>query len=290
MNSLNWDDVRFFLAAARAGSLAGASRVLGGHQPTIGRRITSLEEHLGFKLFQRHAQGLILTEEGLGLLAAAEAMEEGAAALLRACGAKGGEIGGRVRVAAPGGLAVHLLSPALPSLHRRHPRLDVQLQASAASADLARGEADIAVRLYQPQSPDLVVRRVGVLNFGIYGAETYLRQAGIPTDEVGLQRHCFIGYGDELRGMEENLWLEALAGEARFLLRSDDTHTRLAATNAGLGLALLPHILAAGLWRVLPELEVPSKHIWLAMHQDLRHLARVRAVADWLAEILGILA
>lgn len=289
MNNLNWDDIRYFLAAARAGSLAGASRALDGHQPTVGRRIAALERHLGHKLFQRHAQGLTLTDEGVNLLASAERMDEAAAALLRASGIPGGEIRGRVRIAAPSGLAVQVIAPALPDLQARYPELDVVLQAATASADLVHGEADIALRLYRPDAADLVLRRVGGMGFGLYGGASYFARNGLPADATALKSHAFIGYSEGLRHLEENQWLETLVGEARFPLRSDDTQTRIAASVAGIGLAVLPHVLASrvtGLNRVLPELEAPGKTIWLVMHQDLRHLARVRVVLDWLAEQL----
>src|SRR5512143_702017 len=106
MNNLDWDNIRYFLAAAQTGSLAAASRELGSHQPTVGRHIDHLEKQLGVRLFQRHAQGLTLTEEGQRILQAAEAMSEAAAIMQRAGAYEGAEMRGSVRVAAPSGLAV----------------------------------------------------------------------------------------------------------------------------------------------------------------------------------------
>lgn len=288
MNSLDWNDVRYFLAAARTGSLAAASRHLGSHQPTVGRHIDSLEKQLGVRLFQRHAQGLTLTDEGQRILRLAEAMSEAATTLQR-IGAGESEPHGSVRIAAPSGLAVHLLAPNLSRLRQRFPELDIVLQPSASSADLTHGEADVALRLYRPEAEELVVRHVGEMTFGLYGTAAYLQRHGTPRDCAGLQQHLFIGYGEQLHQLEENRWLETVAGEARFVLRSDDTHTRLAAVEAGLGLAVLPHILAqrvASLQCLLDEVALPAKPIWLVVHRDLRQVARVRAVLDWLAELL----
>lgn len=291
MNIMDWDDVRYFLAAARTGSLAAASRQLGSHQPTVGRRIDSLEKRLGVRLFQRHAQGLTLTEEGQRIMQAAETMGEAAATLQRASIVEGDEIRGCVRIAAPSGLAVHLIAPALPGFRERYQALDVVLQPSASSADLTHGEADVAIRLYRPSAEDLVVRHAGNMGFGLYGATAYLERYGTPKNTADLPQHLFIGYGEQLRQLEENRWLEALAGEARFVLRSDDTHTRMAAAEAALGLAVLPHVLAQRLpllQRVRMTDEAPSKPIWLVVHRDLRHLTRVRAALDWLGELLSL--
>jgi len=285
---MDWDDIRYFLAAARTGSLAAASRQLGSHQPTVGRRIDSLEKQLGVRLFQRHAQGLTLTEEGQHILQAAEAMGDAATMLQRVGRFEGTELHGSVRIAAPSGLAVHLIAPNLPHFRERFPELNITLQPSASSADLTHGEADVAVRLFRPTAEELVVRRVGTMGFGLYGSSVYLQRYGIPQNVAALPQHLFIGYGEQLRHLEESGWLEALADDARFVLRSDDTHTRLAAAEAALGLAVLPHILvqhSAQLQRVLDGEAVPSKPIWLVVHRDLRHLVRVRVVLDWLAEL-----
>jgi DNA-binding transcriptional LysR family regulator len=285
---MDWDDIRFFLAAARTGSLAAAARQLGSHQPTVGRRIDGLEKRLGVRLFQRHAQGLTLTDEGQRILLAAESMAEAAAALQRSSGFEDNEIRGSVRIAAPSGLAVHVVAPALPLLHERFPNLDVVLQPSASSADLTHGEADVAVRLYRPTAGELVVRRVGHMGFGLYGSPSYLQQHGSPRSTADLPQHAVIGYGVQLRHLEESRWLESMAKGARYLLRSDDTHARLAAAESGLGLGVLPHVLAQRsprLQRVLETVDAPPKTIWLVVHRDLRHLARVRAVFDWLDEV-----
>lgn len=292
MHNLDWDDIRFFLGAAHAGSLAAASRQLGSHQPTVGRRIDSLEKRLGVRLFQRHTQGLTLTEEGQRILRAAESMDEAAASLRRASGIEDDHLRGSVRIAAPSGLGANILAARLPQFMARFPNLDVVLQPSAASADLTHGEADVAVRLYRPAAGELVIRRAGHMGFGLYASPFYLQQHGMPENPSDLPQHDFIAYGEQLRQLEENAWLESLAADARFLLRSDDTHTRLAAAESGLGIAVLPHILAkqsGRLQRVLESEEAPSKTIWLVVHRDLRHVARVRAVLDWLEETFAAL-
>lgn len=287
MNSMDWDDIRFFLAAARNGSLTGASHSIGSNQPTVGRRIDALEAALGTRLFQRHAQGLTLTDEGRRVLHIAETMEDAARKFNRAQ-EKENEIRGKIGLALPEGLSAHVVAPRLPGLLERYPRLEISLLPSSASADLVHGEADVAVRLFQPTENDLFVRKVGEMKFGIYGSKTYFERHGNPRAKTELLQHQFIGYGERLRHSEENRWLEVAAGAGRFPLRSDDTHTRLAAAVAGLGLTVLPHFLGekTQLLAVAMSTSIPSRPIWLVVHRDLRNLARVRVTINWLVEQL----
>lgn len=288
MNNLNWDNIRYFLAAARTQSLSAASRALGGNQPTVGRRIDALEAQLGLRLFQRHSGGLTLTEEGRRLLAAAELMEEGAADVRRASQCNDEALAGTVRISAPEGLGVCVLAPRLPELYRRYPLLDIVLEPASASADLKRGQADVALRLFRPDADDLVSRRLGEMGFGLYASNDYLTQHGMPQSAAELPQHAFVAYGDGLQELQENLWLGELMGRGRCLLRSDNTLARLAALAAGTGIGVMPHLLMAGqpgCMRVLPELEAPGRTLWLVVHGDLRHVARMRATLDFIEEV-----
>ncbi|MCD6707386.1 MAG: LysR family transcriptional regulator [Thiobacillus sp.] len=283
---MDWNDIRYFLAAVRGGSLTAASRLLSCHQPTVGRRIDALEQSLGVRLFHRHAQGLTLTDEGRGILGAAESMEDAARGLRRS--GEENEIRGNVSIASPEGLAIHVIAPGLLKLHEDFPLLDVTLLPSSASADLIHGEADVAVRLFRPVEGDLAARKIGGMGLGLYGARTYFESLGMPHEMMELRQHRFIGYGARLRHVDESRWLDEAATGGRFLLRSDDTHARLAAAVAGLGLTVLPHFLARGarLRPIAISVAIPPRPIWLVVHRDIRNLARIRAVLDWLDGML----
>lgn len=285
----DWDDLRYFLAAARTGSLSAAARTLDSNQPTVGRRIARLEQTLDLRLFQRHARGLTLTEDGVRVLESAELMERGALGLNRAQLSLTPDISGTVRVSAPEGLALRIVAPALGAFLDRHPRLDLNLSVSAATADLVRGEADIAIRLFRPTSGDIVTRRLQTMDFGLYAATRYFAERDRPLSTDPLADHHFIACGDLFRRHKENEWLEKLSGKARKVLRSDSTLLRLEATEQGLGIAVMPHLVAAaspGLEPVLPELEGPSRTIWIAVHRDLRHVPRIRAVMGFLTQTI----
>ncbi len=285
MNSLDWDNLRYFLAAARTLSLSAASRALNSNQPTVGRRIDALEAQLGVRLFQRHSAGLTLTDDGRRLLAAAGAMEEGVAGVFRAVNHDSDGMAGTVRISAPEGLGIGVLAPRLPELYARYPLLDIMLEASAARADLKRGGADVALRLFRPEDGDVVSRRLCDMGFGMYASQGYLARSGVPQALDALPRHAFIAYGDELRGQPENAWLEELIAPGRAVFRSDSTMARLGALRAGVGIAVMPHLLMAQhstCVRVLPQYQAPARTLWLAVHGDLRHVPRVRTVMDFI--------
>lgn len=288
MNNPDWDNIRYFLAAARTHSLSAASRALNSNQPTVGRRIDALEAQLGLRLFQRHSGGLTLTEDGQRLLASAGLMEEGAADVFRACQSDADHMAGTVRVAVAEGLGVVILTPKLPELYKRYPLLDIVLEPSVASADLKRGQADIALRLFRSSDADMVSRRLCEMRLGLYASTDYLARNGTPQSVNELQHHSFIAYGGELKQHEENLWLEELMGSGRCLFRSDNTLARFAAVVSGIGIAVMPQLLMAtqaNCVRLMPQHDAPSRTIWLEVHGDLRHVARIRAVMDFIGEL-----
>ena len=283
----NWNDLRIFLAAARSGSLSAASRILECNQPTVSRRISALEQAIGLRLFQRHAHGLTLTEDGQRILRVAVAMDAAAAALQRHTDTTS-MVNGTVRIAAPEGLGLQLLAPALNKLLHEYPELTLILESASSSADLTRGEADIAVRLYRPDAPDLVVRRVRNMAFGLYASPPYLSQYGTPTTADALLSHRFIDYGELLSDQSESRWLQSLAPSARYVLRSDSIVTRINAAQAGTGIAVLPHVLTRNteLVQILADHAPPDRTIWLVVHQDLRDAPRMRVVLDFLTEVI----
>ncbi len=289
MNELDWDSLRYFLAAARTGSLTAAGRLLGSNQPTVGRRIDALEVQLGVCVFQRHSGGLTLTEEGRRLLEVATAMETQAANALR-CVQTNQEIpSGMVRIAAPEGMGVLLLAPALPRLHQDYPELEIVIEPSSAYADLKRGQADVALRFSRPVEADMVSRQVCEVGFGLYAAQDYLNRNGVPTTVEELRGHHVIAYGEALKEQPENLWLMEKAGGAVCRVRSDNTLARLMALMSGNGIGVMPHLLMhgqPGCVRVLPSQEAPGHMLWLAVHGDLRHVPRVRVVMDFMYELL----
>lgn len=279
-----WDDIRYFLALARSGSLSGASRDLRVEHSTVARRVGQLEEKLSLRLFDRLARGWALTREGEGLLERAEAIEREVLSFRRlAAGAD--ELTGTVTISAPPMLLSHLLLPHLRGLTADHPGLTLCLVGERREADLIRAEADIAIRLGRPGEPDLVMQSLGDIRYGLYGMPEVVNQ---PASD-----RAFIGFDNTMPGLPQKLWLDDHVGSRHFSLRSNDMGTMLQAALGGFGIALLPDFLAGAcpmLEKLPDETAPPIRPLFLVMHPDVRRSRRVRLVADRLLEMRGQLS
>lgn len=284
----SWDHWRSFLAVTEAGSLSGAARVLGLTQPTLGRHIAQLEAALGLVLFTRAPQGLLPMPAARDLLPQARAMQSSAAALLRvAAGAAGGERG-TVRLTASEVIGGAVLPPVITGFAADHPGIAVEIVLSNLSGDLLRREADIAVRMFRPTQSALRVRKLGLVDLGLYAEPGYLARRGAPERLSDLSEHALIGPDSRFDGMV--LGGRAL-GASDFQLRSDSDLAQLALVQAGAGIGVVQEGVArrCGLQRVLPA-EAFRLEVWLAMHEDLAEAREVRLVWDHLvAEVPAIL-
>ncbi len=270
---LHWDDLRYFLHALRAGSLAGAARALRVQHTTVGRRLTALEQALGAPLVLRSSEGLQPTRLGEELVPFAEQIDKVVAELRERLLAQAA----RVRLAVPSGFAA-LFTPWLPSLRRDHPELSLELVSGARRVDLAKGEADLALRHGTTDDADVVAKRLGVSGWSLYAAESYLTRRGTPDEPTKLTGHEIIGYDVSLATMPAARWVEACG--AVIVMRSREMTDMLAAALSGVGLAVLPCMLGdaeAGLRRLIPEL-VATRDLWLVYRRELRTSDKLRAV------------
>lgn len=284
---MDWDDLRFFLAVIRHKSLAGAARQLHVTQSTVGRRLASLEARLGVRLVQRTMEGYAPTLAGEAIRAHVERVEAEMHSVERAVGGLDRRLGGTVRVACPALLTSHVLAPCAAALYTRHPEIRLELFAHIPTPDLAAGEADVCVRLRRFDQSGLVVRRIGTLAFGLYASIAYLSRRGEPDPHADYAGHHLVTMVDEGELPAQADWLAAVAGRAQVLLRTDSRETLLwAALQAG-GLALLPRFRGdaePALRRLGTPSPAPPAEVWLAVHENVRRMPRVRAVIDCTAE------
>ncbi len=283
---VSWDDARVFLAIARTGTLSGAAGQLRTGLATLSRRINRLEQGLGVALFTRHQTGYRLTDEGEALLARAEALEQAGHAF-GDCGQHAG-VAGRVRLATAENLANPLIIPALPPLLAQHPDLALEVVSDVGTVNLHRRDADMAVRMVKPERGNVVLRRLGRLGFGLYGSAEYVGMRARADSPAPMVDERLIGWVEQYAHLPAAQWMErALRGRPPALATST-LSAQLAAAQAGIGLAVLPHFLArrAGLECVATDLGV-DQQIWLVIHADLAHSRRMRVVADYLVDLFS---
>jgi len=281
-----WDDVRFFLAVARAGSLSAAARALGVGHVTVGRRINLLEKRLGVTLLNRTPDGFDTTSAGEAILRQCSAMETAARDLERIVAGRDMLTTGVVRVTTTEALAHQLVVPTIAALRHAHPALQVDLIVGVRSLDIARSDADIAVRLARPSASDLVCRRLGDVGFSLYASRRYLAKSGTPKRGQGLRGFDLIGFTGAPAATSPFFMGESLDG-ARIALRCDNPLIQLKVAANGAGIAELACFLGDSspeLVRVWPD-EVPARRTaWLILHQHMRRSARVRTVSAAITE------
>jgi DNA-binding transcriptional LysR family regulator len=275
---LNWDDLRFFLALSRAGTVSGAGRELGVKHTTVARRINAFEESLGSRLFDHLPDGYVMTLAGENLYQHAVIMEQQAQAVDRQVFGLDAQLEGVLKLTASQDVLCHLVIPKLESFSRRYPGIDLQLLSSSGLADLSARQADIALRL-TPKPPDyLIGKKVLPLRHGIYGSKKYLKAHPKP-------EHLIL-WNDEVDQPE---WVKQHFPHARTAIRTDDATSMLACVSNHMGVARIPCYIgetAAGLYRMNLTLTPSTWSVWVLSHVDLRDTARVRTCREFLVSII----
>ena len=284
----DWNDLRLVLAVARAGSLTGAAEVLRVNHSTAFRRLGSLEQRLGVRLFERLPGGTYLaTAAGERAAAAAERIETEAAALGRDIAGQDVRLTGRLRVTSSETLAFRLLTPAIRRFRDAHPGITVELVIDNRVLSLSRREADIALRVMRPTEGDLHGRKLADIAWTVYAP----REMGASgEDSLGALSHLpVIGWEDGVRGINAAEWLDRHVPDTQIVYRTNSVVNQLVAAKAGLGAAVLPCYLGdpeADLVRLFDPVRELARELWIVTHADLRRTARVRAFLDIVGEAL----
>ena len=215
---------------------------------------------------------------GARVLERAARIEEDVAGITRLAEAGAGAVGGVVRITAVSALIGEWLVPRLPGLYARHPELRVDLVASNDNLNVARREADIAIRLARPASGDFLIRKLAGVGFALYGAAR---------GDLAVSAGDWVAYNEDLDHTPEMRRLHAMLGEGRIRLRSNSLRGLVRAVAGGIGHGLLPCFVAdadPGLVRLSGAEPILYRELWMLIHPDARPLARVAATADWLVE------
>ena len=283
----DWSDVAVFLAVYDAGSLMAASEQLELSQPTVGRRLAAFEKRMGVNLFARVGRRLAPTEIAHKIEDSARKMSREMLSIKRFADGSVSGLHGQVTVSANEGTGSEWLVPVLAELQRVYPDISIELRKESRTADLVQREADIALRMRRPTQLDLITRKLASVGFGFYAAKSWLDQNDPIEEMADLNGRRWV-WGVFGPGRTDLLgdYLKERQIESEVALRTDSPAAQLRAVQEGMGLAVLSHRWASkhpDLCRVLPEVAAATYSLWLVTHEDLRHSARIRAVADHIA-------
>ncbi|HSP18434.1 MAG TPA: LysR family transcriptional regulator [Myxococcaceae bacterium] len=289
---MNWDDIRHLLVVARAGSFVKAGRALKVEHTTVARRVARLEREVGARLLSRTREGVMLTSAGQAVAARLAHLEDELHGALRLAETFDEGVSGTVRIATAEIFANGFLCEQLPELLSRFPGLVVDLPVAQGFLDLAKREADVAVRLLppgrDPADPELVARRVGEVSFALYGSRDYLARNPLPPGPVeSLAGHRLLYFDQSAPRTIGAEWLKARDTDATYSLRSNTVTLLHAAATAGLGLTVLPTFLAERSPQLVRLTEgLGQSVVWVVVHPDAKRVRRIATVFHWLVEIV----
>jgi DNA-binding transcriptional LysR family regulator len=278
--SASWDDLRFLLAVHRDRSFFAAGKSLGVAASTVARRVDAIERRLGRVLVHRSNDGTQLDADALRLVALAEELELGLASLIR--DGREAEVSGTVRVSLSEGF-VRPIVPLLARLQARHPALSVEVISESRMADLARGEADVGIRIVRSASAPIVSKLLGRASTGLFASREYVERrlpsARLSRGVAGM--HEWVGLDASLERLPHEQWMREY-GAGRFTFRSNSIIAIEQAVVSGMGMGVLGVVQASslpGLVKLDVESMPPPVEVFLAFRRDARKTSRVRVVA-----------
>src|SRR5690348_13675947 len=290
-NSMDWDKLKVFHAAAEAGSFTHAGERLGLSQSAVSRQVSALESELSVSLFHRHARGLILTEQGELLYRTAHDVFMKLEAARTKLTDSRERPNGELKVSTTQGIGVHWLTPRLGEFLDLYPDVQVILLTSDEELDLAMREADVAIRLRQPTQPDLIQRKLFSVRFHAYASPDYLKRFGTPKSLEDLDSHRIILLGGSVvpAHWQNRRWLLEAGrhgkGERTPAFTSNNVLGVVRACQRGLGIAMLPDYLVeenGGVVQLFGEEDTLALDAFFVYPEELKSVARVQVFRDFL--------
>jgi len=287
----DWNDLKYFLAVACAGSTLAAAKSLRVNQSTVHRRLQELERQLGCELVKRHPTGYRLTELGEYVRAYATRVEAAVTDFERSVSAKSNETSGTVKVTCPEALGSRLIGARLiERFNARYSDVPIEFVMSDKILELGTGEADIAIRAKRPAESALVGRKIADSPWAVYASHSYIAKHGKISNPAQIERHSVVMFSGVLSDHPAARWINSVAPNAHVAARANSLAGLLPSVKSGAGIALMPVIVGEkepDLVRVLdlgPEMATP---VYLLTHRDLRRTPRIRAFFDFIIEHLG---
>lgn len=290
--AFDWNRAKSFLVAVEEGSYSAAAKALGVSQPTIGRQIGELEQELKVALFERAGRGLVLTPHGRQLVRHVKAMADAAEQLSLASSGHAQSLSGTVRISVSEVVGALVLPEIVKRLHETEPGIELEILATMEESDLLRREADIAVRLYRPEQPDLIAKKVASTEFYAYATLEYIKRSRLDKRNADLSNAEFIGFDDNsilTRVLKEKGYPVT---SKNFPVRTDSRLVQWELTKSGVGIGIMPREVGdneASVVRLSSAFSPVSVDMWLVVHRELRTNLRIKYVFDFLHHQLGLI-
>ena len=285
MRNMDWEDLKTFTEVAGARTVRSAAKQLGVHHSTVSRRIERLEENTGVRLFDRRPEGFALTEAGEELVAVARGFASKLGDVERQIAGRDNMLTGKVTVTMSEPIAVHAFAPRLVDFTKRYPGLDLEIIVTHNFLDVARREADVAIRMDNNPPQTLVGKRVFQYHTSIYASPAYLSTHDLKNQP---EEGRWIGW-DDADGPYPEWTQETEFARVPAWGAFCDLQLQAAAAKSGVGLAMLPCYIGdreEGLVRATEQAPKPSRDVWILTHADLRRTARIRAFMEFAEDVL----
>ncbi len=285
---MQWDDMRFFLAVARARTLSAAAKSLSVDATTVGRRIDRLSGELKTTLFEVGPAGHMLTASGIELQKHAEEVERSIIAAASSITGEQSSFAGTVRLSLSEGFATWVVAKNLTSFKALHPQIKLEIVTTNGFLNPSKREADLAVMLARPIKGPLIAHKLTDYTLGLYASREYLEKFPTPQTVNDLRQHDLIGYISDFIYAEELRYLTEISDDLTPSISSSSINVQRELTRAGLGVSVLPNFIGSmdeQLIPVMPSIQI-QRSFWIVVHRDLAKVARVRAVIEWLDQLV----
>ena len=287
---MDWDKLRIFHAVAEAGSFTSATVILNLSQSAISRQIQSLEDDLKVKLFERHARGLTLTENGEYVYKTAHEVISKLKEVETSLGDQKNKPTGKITITTVRSFGTHWLTPRIQEFMQLHPEMEVELIFDDKELDLSTRQADIGIFMRRPKQLNYIQKKLMDINYHIYGSNSYLEKYGMPKSIADLNKHKFISFGKGTPSPVYNPdWALKIgmkdSKKRKSIMKVNSVMGLLLAVESGVGLSALPDYLvfqSKNLIKVLPKVEGPITEAHFVYPQSLKNVARVQAFRNFL--------
>ncbi len=282
---MDWNQFQYFLKVADSGNITSAARALGVNHSTVFRRINSLEDRLGVRLFERSRQGYNLTEAGEEILGRARQIEDQIFAIRRELLGKDIRLSGNLKISTTDTIGYYWLPQYIRDFKEHYPEIFIDLDIQISFTNLTKREADVVIPAVNMQPDYMVGRKLTKIYFRLYASRTYIERFGLPETVKDFSVHRFLVPNESLARLPASQWLKKHVPNHCMAAASDKLSTLFKFAQQDLGIAALPHYVGQSDGQMVEIMELPEhchRNVWILTHPDLRDTARVKAFMQFM--------